>query len=695
LTRRRTIVAVVTVMSLLALSVYVATPAFAATSTMIVTLGGTGTGVVTSDVTGISCPPTCSFDFQTTDVVTLTANPDPGSDFTGWGGDCSADPCTLTMDTTHEVSATFTLQTRNLTVTRSGTGSGTVSGGPINCPGTCSADLNYGTNVTLTANPNSSSTFTGWSGDCSGTGTCSVTMNADHTVDAQFTPQTQHLTVIRSGSGSGTVSGGPISCPTTCSADPAYGSTVNLTANADPGSRFAGWSGSGCSGTGTCSLTMNADHTVTAQFITVWTLTVIVTGSGLGSVAIAPGGTTCPSACTPSFDTGTSVTLTETPGGATNFTGWSGAGCAGSATTCHVTMSQARSVTATFTLKPHSLAVRKKGTGRGTVTSTPTGIDCGTTCGAPFKPSDTVILHVRPELGSVFTGWKGACTGKKTCSLPMNVSRSVTAIFTSVCGRIAFVSTRFDPNGDIVTMGPLGQNVVNLNKDHIPDSDPSWSPDCSKIAFTRGPSGHADIFVMNSDGTGAHRLTSGPDDTQPDWAPAGLRLVFTGTAGGNTDLYEINANGTHRHRITDSRARDFRPAWSPNGRAIAFVSSRAGGEQIFTIGPAGGSLRQLTHTRAQNLQPAWSPSSGRITFTGLLHGNKEIYVMGSAGGHQVRITSSPGIDAHPSFAPRGLKIVFYSNRRGNDEIYTMDANGSHQVDISRNPADDTSPVWRP
>ncbi len=603
------------VVPLFLLTIAAGTPALAGgpTNTMDVTIGGTGVGSVTSSPPGIDCPPTCNFAFLTTDVVTLSHSANAGSDFTTWGGDCSADPCTLPMTATHEVSATFTIETR-------------------------------------------------------------------------------HLTVNRTGSGAGTVTGGPIHCPATCAADPNYGTQVNLTATADPGSRFAGWTGD-CSGAGTCSVTMTADHSVTAQFAAVWVLTVATNGgSGSGSVSSSPPGIACPATCTANYDSGTLVALTPIAAAASKFTGWSGA-CSGSAG-CQVTMSQARSVTAIFTLIPHALGVRKRGTGRGTVTSTPKGIDCGATCERIFAATTTVTLHARPELGSVFTGWKGACTGKKTCSLPMNVSHSVTAIFTSVCGRIAFVSTRSGPNGDIFTMGPLGQNVVNVTKSPAADSDPAWSPDCSKIAFTRGPSGHADVFVMNSDGTAVHRLTSGPNDTQPAWAPGGLRLVFTGTAGANVDLYVIGVDGKHRHRITTGPAQDFRPSWSPNGRTIVFVSTRAGGDQIFSMPAGGGRAVQLTHSRAQNLQPAWSPSGGRIAFTGLLNGNKEIYVMGSLGGNQVRITSSAGIDAHPSFAPGGLRIVFYSNRTGNDEIFAMNPNGSREVDLSRSPADDTSPVWR-
>jgi hypothetical protein len=76
------------------------------------------------------------------------------------------------------------------------------------------------------------------------------------------------LTVTTAGTGSGLVTAdrGGISCPGVCQASLAPGTQVDLTAQPAAGSVFAGWSGDGCSGTGTCQLTMNGDRTATATF---------------------------------------------------------------------------------------------------------------------------------------------------------------------------------------------------------------------------------------------------------------------------------------------------------------------------------------------------------------------------------------------------------------------------------------------
>ena len=129
------------------------------------------------------------------------------------------------------------------------------------------ADL--GVLVILTASPGAGSTFAGWSGGgCSGTGTCNTTITAATTVTGTFTLNSYNLTVVKSGTGSGTVTSSPagISCGATCSSSYSHGTLVTLTAVPAGGSTFAGWSGGGCTGTGTCVTTMTAATTVTASF---------------------------------------------------------------------------------------------------------------------------------------------------------------------------------------------------------------------------------------------------------------------------------------------------------------------------------------------------------------------------------------------------------------------------------------------
>ena len=88
--------------------------------------------------------------------------------------------------------AVYSANSSGISVALAGTGAGTVTSSPagINCPGTgtCSGSFATNNSVTLTATPNSASTFTGWSGaGCSATAPCSITLNINQAVTANFT----------------------------------------------------------------------------------------------------------------------------------------------------------------------------------------------------------------------------------------------------------------------------------------------------------------------------------------------------------------------------------------------------------------------------------------------------------------------------------------------------------------------------
>jgi hypothetical protein len=180
-----------------------------------------------------------------------------------------------------------------------------------------------------------------------------VTVDAARSVTAQFdifVAPTFALNVTKAGTGTGTVTSAPagINCGADCSENFAENTVVTLTAAPAASSTFAGWSGAGCSGTGTCVVTMSAAASVQATFNAAVTLTVAKAGNGTGTVTSDVGGINCGSTCAVGYPNGTVVTLTAAPGTGQNFTGWSGGGCSGTGT-CVVTLTAATTVTATFT----------------------------------------------------------------------------------------------------------------------------------------------------------------------------------------------------------------------------------------------------------------------------------------------------------------------------------------------------------
>ncbi len=154
-------------------------------------------------------------------------------------------------------------------------------------------------------------------------------------------------------------------------------------------------------------------------------LTVSVTGSG--TVVSSPAGINCPSVCTHSFASGASATLTATAGSGFSFGGFSGA-CSGSA--CKLLLSSNKAVSATFAaIGPAQLTVSVVGSG--TVTSSPAGIDCPTTCASNFNDGTSVTLSTTPAAGYNFSGFSGACTGMSCqLTLPGGQSVNVSVTFT-------------------------------------------------------------------------------------------------------------------------------------------------------------------------------------------------------------------------------------------------------------------------
>ncbi|MEK7989970.1 MAG: M6 family metalloprotease domain-containing protein, partial [Thiotrichaceae bacterium] len=196
------------------------------------------------------------------------------------------DSCTITLSFEPTVAATITntfsfnngvsiplkgigkATTQTLTTSQTGTGNGTIISSPagINCGTDCSESYQTGTTITLTANPNDGSQFMGWSGACTGTGSCTVTMNESKAVVAKFDLIPKYNLSVGV-SGNGTIQSNPtgIDCGSDCNESYIEGTQVTLTATASTGSQFIGWSGS-CSGTGSCTVTMDKAKTVTASF---------------------------------------------------------------------------------------------------------------------------------------------------------------------------------------------------------------------------------------------------------------------------------------------------------------------------------------------------------------------------------------------------------------------------------------------
>jgi Tol biopolymer transport system component len=198
----------------------------------------------------------------------------------------------------------------------------------------------------------------------------------------------------------------------------------------------------------------------------------------------------------------------------------------------------------------------------------------------------------------------------------------VGAVFSPDGTKFAFVD--YIPPGypQIFVMNADGSGVTQLTYGSGA-SEPDWSPDGTKIAFSQGPVsyGRSEIYVMNADGTGQMRLTfeleQGSWTFGPSWSPNGINIAFTRTYQGQQyEVYSMKADGSGLVNLTDNyvgapdytRNDDESPAWSPDGTQIAFVrhTNSGGGDRIVLMNADGSGAREVVAGQ----QPVWQPLAG-------------------------------------------------------------------------------------
>ena len=445
--------------------------------TLAITSVSGGMGSMTANPGAFTCASgTCTRFYDVGTALTVTATPATGLDvLQSVTGDCSASPCTLTMDAPKAATAAFLPTPGNLEVLLPAAGGSLdfgarqVGTGATSATQTIRIRNNGGTatgTLDTTITGAGASAFTAVTDGCDalmlGVGlTCDITVRFNPTAVGDQTAVvtvrdtasgaaqgvtasgtgTGVVTVTKTGNGSIASAPAGVACGATCSASFAA-PPVTLTATADPGWIFDSWGGA-CTAAGTattCSLTLaGASTSVSALFRPLYTLSVATMGSG--TVTSAPAGITCGADCSEAYVTGTSVTLTAEPAPGYEVYAWTGTGavCNAMQRTCTVSMTQARSVGVEFRLL-RTLGVTVNGSGSGTVTGS--GINCASgstgTCAVQLFDGTSVTLTEAPGSAGVgtrhlFTTWGGDCMTAgtaTTCTFTMSAARAVTATFT-------------------------------------------------------------------------------------------------------------------------------------------------------------------------------------------------------------------------------------------------------------------------
>lgn len=192
--------------------------------------------------------------YTTGTSVTITATPNTGYLFTSWTDNgvvvSNSSPYTFVLNASKTLVANFTAITYTLTTSAT---NGSIAVSPNQ------STFNSGSSVTLTATANAGYVFTGWSGDASGsTNPLTVVMTGNKNITANFSPITFTLNVTA-------LNGAVVKNPNTSTY--ASGSNVILTATANPGYTFTGWTGDAVSVLNPLTVNMNANKNITANFI--------------------------------------------------------------------------------------------------------------------------------------------------------------------------------------------------------------------------------------------------------------------------------------------------------------------------------------------------------------------------------------------------------------------------------------------
>ena len=165
------------------------------------------------------------------------------------------------------------------------------------------------------------------------------------------------------------------------------------------------------------------------------------------------------------------------------------------------------------------------------------------------------------------------------------------------------------------------------------------------------------------------------DDTatasEPAFSPDGSRIAFTSNRGGQPQIYLVDADGTGAARLTNAPAADGAPSFTPDGRSVVFHSQRTGHRQIFVQLITGSDAIQLTQEPADNSQPTVSPDGEIIAFVSTREGNPDIWLMSKDGTNPRAFARTPQAkESAPHFLRDG-SLTYLVNQKEDGRTVTQ------------------------
>lgn len=268
-------------------------------------------------------------------------------------------------------------------------------------------------------------------------------------------------------------------------------------------------------------------------------------------------------------------------------------------------------------------------------------------------------------------------------------------------GKIAFTSYR-DGNAEIYVMNSDGTGQTRLTNSSRHDDFPTWSPDGRTIAFLSFNAAGTSINLMNPDGTNVRTMYSaGTSIAGISWSPDGTKMAFAASS----NIFSVFTDGTGLTNLTNNQYINVQPSWSPDGSQIVFACAGTGSSygEICAVSSAGGTVRVLTNSfpYTSSATPDWSPDGEKIVFADAsqdISANDSITLINPDGAALQRILISGGkILFSPKWSPNGAKIVFYQTNYAYErgQIITINRDGSGETALTNESENNTNPDWQP
>lgn len=204
----------------------------------------------------------------------------------------------------------------------------------------------------------------------------------------------------------------------------------------------------------------------------------------------------------------------------------------------------------------------------------------------------------------------------------------------------------------------------------------SFSPDGTRIVFTRLLDGDRELFTSALDGSGLQQLTDNTaDDQLAVWSPAGDRIAFCSDRNGRRNLYTMAVDGSEVRQITRVDGADYNPEWNGDGTRITFFREVGDGlDQVYTIRPDGTDLVLETRGENHNVYPAFS-RDGRLLFRRSPKGAEggELVAHDRGTGDAIVLTTRAHIARQ---SPDGRRIAYVASGYRKNAIFVANSDGS-------------------